>query len=92
MVKLTIYYLKYCGFCRQALNDLDAILEKHPEYREIPLELVDESVERERARKQDYFYVPTFYIDNRKVHEGAVKHDQVESILREAHGLMEREA
>ena len=88
MAKITIFALKYCGFCRQALKYLDAIMDEHPEYRQLEIETVDETVERERARAHNYFYVPTFYIGEDKVHEGAVNsRDQVEKILREAYEL-----
>jgi len=85
MTKITIFVLKYCGFCRTALRYLDNVLEEHPEYRELEIEQVDEAVERARARAHDYYYVPTFYIGNRKVHEGAVSDkSQIEAILKEA--------
>lgn len=85
MAKITIFVLKYCGFCRTALQYLDSILAEHPEYRQVEIEKVDEAVERERARAHDYFYVPTFYIGDRKVHEGAVRDkSQIEAILKEA--------
>ncbi|HAL74360.1 MAG TPA: thioredoxin family protein [Clostridiales bacterium] len=83
--KVTIFVLKYCGFCRTALRYLENVLEEHPEYRQLEIEQVDEAIERERARAHDYFYVPTFYIGQRKVHEGAVRDQhQIEAILQEA--------
>ena len=85
MADLTIYILKYCGFCKRALNHVEEVLAENPELKQVGIELVDEAVERERARKLDYYYVPTFYIDDRKVHEGAVTRRHVESILREAY-------
>ena len=32
----------------------------------------------------DYYYVPTFYVDGVKVHEGGVYPEEVEKILRSA--------
>ena len=32
----------------------------------------------------DYYYVPTFYVDGVKVHEGGIYPDEVEAILRKA--------
>lgn len=88
MSKITVFVLKYCGYCRQALSYLEGLLADHPEYRELEIEYVDESVERERARAHDYFYVPTFYIGERKVHEGAVRdRGVIEKILAEALSL-----
>jgi thioredoxin 1 len=84
MTKVTIFKLNYCGFCRQTLKDLEELRQSNPEFRKLEIELVDEAEQRERARSFDYYYVPTFYIGTKKVHEGPTTREQVESILRQA--------
>jgi thioredoxin 1 len=78
MNKLTIFRL------RQALQDLEELRQSNPEFRKLEIEMVDESEQRERARSFDYYYVPTFYIGQDKVHEGPASREQVEKILRQA--------
>jgi len=85
MKKIILFHLQYCGFCREARQYLDEILQKHPEYRSLEIELVEEAQQRERARTYDYYYVPTFYLGSQKIHEGPVNRRQVESILQQAY-------
>jgi thioredoxin 1 len=81
MKKLVMFKLSYCGYCRRAEQMIDAALRNHPEYAAIEIEYVDEASERERARQHDYYYVPTFYLDQEKLHEGPVTGDDVDRIL-----------
>lgn len=38
----------------------------------------------EVADRYDYYYVPTFYVGDKKVHEGGIMPDEVEAVLRMA--------
>ena len=88
MQKVTLFILKYCIFCRRALNLLEDVLNENDALRAVPLRIIDEGEERELARQYDYYYVPTFYIEDRKVHEGPVDREKIKLILQEA--LQER--
>ena len=44
----------------------------------------EESEEPEVADKYDYYYVPTFYLDGEKAHEGGIYPDEVTELLRKA--------
>ena len=46
------------------------------------IETVDELEEPELADTFDYYYVPTFYVDGKKVHEGGIYKPEVEKLLR----------
>ncbi|MDR2680740.1 MAG: thioredoxin, partial [Tannerella sp.] len=52
--------------------------------KDIELELIEESEQAELADQYDYYYVPTFYVDGRKVHEGGIFKDEVEAIFKKA--------
>jgi len=84
MKNITIFKLKYCGYCRRALEYVEEIKALHPEYNNLTITLIDEGDQYQIAKKYDYFYVPTFYIDEQKVHEGAVTSEQVQDILKRA--------
>ncbi len=60
-------------------------MREHPEYKQIPLEIIDEGVERARANRYDYYLVPTFYLDDDKVHEGIITYERVSEIFQEAY-------
>jgi glutaredoxin len=76
-----MFKLKYCGYCRRVEKYLNEIFQEKPHYRQIPLEIVDEAKNRELSRQYDYYYVPTFFLDGVKVHEGAMDRFQVEQVL-----------
>lgn len=78
MKKLTVFHLHYCPHCLKAKKILED-LSKEEAFQEISYEWVEEREEAERAAKYDYYYVPTFYLGNEKLHEGKVS----EEILRE---------
>jgi hypothetical protein len=50
-------------------------------YNGIHFEIVDELVEVERADAHDYWYVPTFYLDGNKLHEGGIYKDEVKQLM-----------
>ncbi|MBR5850327.1 MAG: thioredoxin family protein [Alistipes sp.] len=84
MKRVELFYLKQCPFCQRALTYIEEAKQQHPELREIEIELIEESEEAERAAQYDYYYVPTFYIDGEKVHEGGIYPDEVVEVLRKA--------
>ncbi|MDD2578724.1 MAG: thioredoxin [Clostridia bacterium] len=84
MKKIMFFELRFCGYCRRAHKILKELLEQNPDYQKLEIEYIEESRERERARQYDYYYVPTFYVGEEKVHEGPVDHQQLEAVLRQA--------
>ena len=79
MIKL--FYLETCPYCKQAFNFLE---ELKPEFPNIELTLVEENQQADLANSYDYYYVPTFYINEKKVHEGVVTKDIIRDILTQA--------
>ncbi len=84
MKKVQLFYLKQCPFCKKAFAYIEAAKAAHPELQAVEIEWIEEEEEAERAAKYDYYYVPTFYIDGVKVHEGGIYPDEVEPLLRKA--------
>ncbi|MDR1335362.1 MAG: thioredoxin family protein [Tannerella sp.] len=80
---IKLFYLKSCPYCRQAFAFIDE-LKQQEAYKNIEIELIEESEQSTVANGYDYYYVPTFYVDGVKRHEGAVTREQVEAVLREA--------
>jgi len=87
MKPVKLFYLKDCPFCRKALRYIDEAKAARPELAAVEIELIEESERPDAADAYDYYYVPTFYVDGVKVHEGGICRDEVEAILRKAAGL-----
>ena len=84
MKPVKLFYLRNCPFCRKAMRYIDEAKQNCPEHRDIEIEMIEESEHPEIADSYDYYYVPTFYIDGVKVHEGGVLPGEMEDILRKA--------
>ena len=83
MKTIKLFYLKDCPFCKKAFTYIDG-LKKQDSYKDIEFELIEESEQAELADQYDYYYVPTFYIDEEKIHEGGIFPNEVEEILKKA--------
>ena len=84
MKKIKLFRLKYCPHCVRAMQYMQEYMDKNPACTSLEIEIIDEGEERKLATQYDYYYVPTFYLDSEKVHEGAVTRQQVEKILEQA--------
>jgi thiol-disulfide isomerase/thioredoxin len=81
MPKLTLFIQERCPFCRKALAYMEE-LQQQPDYKDIEIEIIDENIQKELADSYDYFYVPTFYEGNRKLHEGAIYKNELEELFK----------
>ncbi len=84
MKTIRLFYLKECPFCRRALQYIDELRTERPELSDLRIEMIEESEQPALADRFDYYYVPTFYVDERKVHEGGIYKLEVERILLDA--------
>ena len=82
MKKILFFHFESCPYCQQARRWLDELMTEHPEYQALEIERIDEHKQPEIADRYDYWYVPTFYVDGQKVHEGACTKEIVENVLR----------
>jgi len=80
MKKLRVFIQKQCPYCQAALRDL-ASLTQDSAFSGIELEIIDELIERELADSYDYYYVPTFYYKEKKLHEGAIDKEELKAVL-----------
>ena len=84
MKPVKMFILRGCPYCRSALQWMDEWMKLKPAYREIPLEVIDESEQYHIASAHDYYLVPTWYVDGEKVHEGAATRNIVQAVLEQA--------
>ena len=76
--------MRSCPYCQNARKWMDEILKSDEKYSEIPLTIIDEVQEPELAAKFDYYFVPTYYLDDLKAHEGAASFEIVKKVFDEA--------
>jgi glutaredoxin len=83
MKHIKLFYLERCPFCKKAFNYIEK-LKKEDRYKDMEIESIEESVYPEIAETYDYYYVPAFYINEEKVHEGGIFENEVERIFEKA--------
>ena len=79
--KILMFTMEDCPYCRQALRWMDELTRDFPEYAEIEIEKIDETVYPEIADRYDYYYVPTYYVGNEKLHEGIATKEKVQRVF-----------
>ena len=82
MKNVKLFYLKHCPFCKKAIRYIDELKAQYAELASVEIDMIEESEQADVADKFDYYYVPTFYVDGVKVHEGGIYPEEVEAILR----------
>lgn len=81
MQKLTYFKLASCPYCRECDRFLEALKAEHPAYKDIEIEVIDEGKHPDIAEKYDYYYVPTFFMGDKKLHEGASTMAKIKAVL-----------
>lgn len=75
-----------CPHCRRAFELMDELKKEHPEYNQVDVEVIEENREAGKRQGYDYWYVPTFFVDDAKIHEGVPTRDKVRRVFTEALG------
>jgi thioredoxin 1 len=86
MKKILMFTMASCPYCQNAHRWMNELLKEHPEYKEIEIEIIDEVEQPELADTYDYYYVPTYYVDGTKVHEGVPTKQIIRDVYTEAYG------
>jgi glutaredoxin len=81
MANLTMFIQPNCPFCKNALKWIDELKKEDTKYNQIDIELVDELIEVERADSFDYYYVPTIYLGEKKIHEGGIYKNEIKTLF-----------
>ena len=84
MKKVTMFTMEGCPYCRQALRWMDELMQQYPEYNDVPLTLIDETKQPDVANQWDYYYVPTYFVDKDKLHEGAATKEKIQRVFERA--------
>ena len=71
MQKLTIFYLQYCPYCRDARRALAELQERDATLAAVPVEWVEEEQNPKLADQYDYYRVPSIFLGRRKLYEAS---------------------
>lgn len=84
MKNVLLFHFEACPYCVAARKWVKELQQEYPELAQIPIEMIDEKREPEKADAYDYWYVPTLFVDGKKLHEGAATKEKIERVLRAA--------
>lgn len=84
MRELTYFKLGHCPYCRQADQWLEELKGENPAYAQVPIRVVYEEREPALADQYDYYKVPTFFLGQEKLHEGAATKEAIRQVLEQA--------
>lgn len=84
MKPIQMFMMTTCPHCRRAFGWMDEVMQAHPEYAGLEITKIDEREQPQLAAQYDYYYVPTFYVDGEKVHEGVASKEIVEDVFAKA--------
>ncbi len=81
MKKIKMFYLESCPHCINASNLTAELISENPRYGELEIEKIEESKNPEIADSYDYYYVPTYFVDEMKIHEGVPTKEAIKKVF-----------
>lgn len=82
VVKMMV--LDGCPHCKHAFQMIEELKQEHSEYQTIDIEVIEENREAQKTEGYDYWYVPTFFVNDIKLHEGVPTKDKIKQVLQAA--------
>jgi glutaredoxin len=79
-----MFILESCPYCTQAHTWMTELREENSKYANIVINIIDEEKQPDIAKSFNYYYVPTYYIDDVKVHEGIASKKIIKDIFDKA--------
>lgn len=76
-----MFITSWCPYCKQALGWMKELQGENPKYTDVDVKIIDEEKEPEIAQKYDYYYVPTYFIGDTKIHEGIPSKEIVKEVF-----------
>ena len=84
MSNITLYHFEGCPACGHAKEWIKELRQEKPELKDALVEMVDVHKTPNFKAPAPFYYVPTFFVDDVKVHEGVASKAIVENVLRSA--------
>lgn len=84
MKNVTMFMSPTCPHCRRALGWMQELCEENPRFKEVRVKQIDENKEAALAEKYDYYYIPTYYVGEEKLHEGVPSKEAIKKVYEAA--------
>ena len=84
MKPVFMFITDWCPYCKKAFSIMEDLKSENPEFATIEIRVIDEEREPQIAKDHDYYYVPTYYVDGVKLHEGVPTKDIIRTVFEEA--------
>lgn len=84
MKHIRMMYLKNCPHCKKAFALMEELKKEDPRLAELRVELIEESEQPKLAERMDYWYVPSFFLGEEKLWEGAVDKEALRKVFSRA--------
>ena len=84
MKPIIMFITDWCPHCKRAANWMIELKNENPKYSELDIQVVDEERNPEFSKQYDYYYVPTYYLDGVKLHEGVPSKEIIQDIFEKA--------
>ncbi len=84
MKEITMFVLDSCPYCKQAYRYMKELTKENPEYAKLDIRIIDEEKYPDIAERYDYYYVPAYYANQLKLHEGIPQKDIIRDIFERA--------
>lgn len=78
---LRFFMLPKCPHCKNALRYMEELRTENPQYASVPITTVNEAEQPDIAKQFEYYYVPTFYLEQSKLHEGVPSKDIIRGVF-----------
>ena len=84
MKDVTMFMTPTCPHCRKAAELMQELCNENPRFREVCVKQIDERQEAELADRYDYYYIPTYYVGDEKLHEGVPSKEAIKKVYEAA--------
>lgn len=85
MKPVLMFTMESCPHCKRAHLWMEELQQEHPEYANLEITIIDETIHPEIARNYDYYYVPTYFVDKVKIHEGVPTKEAIRNVFAAAY-------
>ena len=84
MKPITMFMFESCPHCNRARTWMEELKNENPKYQQIDVTMMDEKLQPAIAKAYDYYYVPTYFIEGVKVHEGPASKEIIKEVFEKA--------
>lgn len=84
MNTVIMFVTDWCPYCKKALSWMEELKAENPQYSKVDIRIIDEEKEPEATKNYSYYYVPTYFLNGEKLHEGVPTKEIVRGIFEKA--------